>query len=176
MYLFLIFVVVPSRWESSQRHPDTLDTAAEYLMLMKLSVSESGGWSPQEFDKVWSRWLWKTLERHSLSNMFDDYRSRFCRRDLPSEVRQQLLTRSCCTTGKNSCIIIRSHCLSFLPAWTLTPGIRGELRRNCFPVAVSSGHAVIYSRPDVHVFPELDLCTGYLESGVINILNRYNSN
>lgn len=51
-YLFLIFVVVPSSWESSQRHPDTLDTAAEYLMLMKLSVSESGGWSPQEFDKV----------------------------------------------------------------------------------------------------------------------------
>lgn len=52
MYLFLIFVVVPSSWESSQRHPDTLDTAAEYLMLMKLSVSEGGGWSPQEFDKV----------------------------------------------------------------------------------------------------------------------------
>lgn len=51
-YLFLIFVVVPSSWESSQRHPDTLDTAAEYLMLMKLSVSESGGWSSQEFDKV----------------------------------------------------------------------------------------------------------------------------
>lgn len=52
IYLFLIFVVVPSSWESSQRHPDTLDTAAEYLMLMKLSVSESGGWSSQEFDKV----------------------------------------------------------------------------------------------------------------------------